>query len=161
VICRVCPDGAVGSEGAQRTLAREVLSLFIAPNILNNLVKKQRRVFRKTTEFRSLENFQFAVALVRNGRIGQLHTIRTAVPRNDIGCPPQPDMPVPPPIELRALGFTDIQDIPEVLPELESRSLKILSLSVAEHINGEKQSYDWVLPQVIRQLRGRYGDLAH
>ena len=32
-------------------------------------------------------------------RIGKLHTIRTGVPQTDIGCPPQPDMPVPPELD--------------------------------------------------------------
>ena len=62
---------------------------------LSNLVKKREMVFRTDSEFRSLENFYRAVELVRNGRIGKLHTIRATVPGTDVGCPPQPDMPVP------------------------------------------------------------------
>jgi len=66
---------------------------------LSDLVKKHRRVFRTDSEFRSLENFHRAVELVRNGRIGKLHTMRTGVPGTDVGCPPQPDMPVPPELD--------------------------------------------------------------
>jgi myo-inositol 2-dehydrogenase / D-chiro-inositol 1-dehydrogenase len=66
---------------------------------LSDLVKKHQRVFRTDSEFRSLENFYRAVELVRNGRIGKLHTIRTTVPGTDVGCPPQPDMPVPPELD--------------------------------------------------------------
>jgi predicted dehydrogenase len=66
---------------------------------LSDLVTKHRRVFRTDSEFRSLENFYRAVTLVRNGRIGKLHTIRTAVPEGDVGCPPQPEMPVPPELD--------------------------------------------------------------
>ena len=66
---------------------------------LSDLVTKHRRVFRTDSEFRSLENFHRAVTLVRNGRIGQLRTIRTGVPLGDVGCPPQPDMPVPPELD--------------------------------------------------------------
>lgn len=66
---------------------------------LSDLVTKHHRVFRTDSEFRSLENFHRAVTLVRNGRIGKLQTIRTAVPGTDVGCPPQPDMPVPPELD--------------------------------------------------------------
>ena len=66
---------------------------------LSNFVTKHRRVFRTDSEFRSLENFHRAVTLVRNGRIGKLHTIRTGVPGTDVGCPPQPEMPVPPELD--------------------------------------------------------------
>ena len=62
---------------------------------LSDLATKNTRVFRNDSEFRSLENFHRAVELVRNGRIGKLHTIRSGVPGTDIGCPPQPEMPVP------------------------------------------------------------------
>ncbi len=62
---------------------------------LADLVKKHRRVFRTDSEFRSIKTFHAAVELVRNGRIGQLQTIRTGVPKGDVGCPAQPDMPVP------------------------------------------------------------------
>ena len=54
---------------------------------LSDLVTKHRRVFRTDSEFRSLENFHRAVTLVRNGRIGKLHTIRTAVPRDRCRLP--------------------------------------------------------------------------
>ncbi len=66
---------------------------------LSDLVAKHRRVFRTDSEFRSLANFHRAVTLVRNGRIGKLQTIRTAVPGTDVGCPPQPEMPVPPELD--------------------------------------------------------------
>ena len=62
---------------------------------LSDLATKHKRVFRNDSEFRSLENFHRAVELVRNGRIGKLHTIRSGVPGTDVGCPAQPDMPVP------------------------------------------------------------------
>jgi predicted dehydrogenase len=66
---------------------------------LSDLVTKHQRVFRTDSEFRSLENFHRAVTLVRNGRIGKLTTIRTGVPGTDVGCPPQPEMPVPPELD--------------------------------------------------------------
>ncbi|NUQ64344.1 MAG: Gfo/Idh/MocA family oxidoreductase [Pirellulales bacterium] len=66
--------------------------------LLSDLVARHKRVFRTDSEFRSLPQFHRAVELVRNGRIGKLHTIRTGVPYG-IGrsqpSPPHVDMPVP------------------------------------------------------------------
>ncbi|MBS1876779.1 MAG: Gfo/Idh/MocA family oxidoreductase [Acidobacteria bacterium] len=62
---------------------------------LADVVAKHRRVFRTDSEFRSITTFHAAVEWVRNGRIGELKTIRSGVPKGDVGCPPQPDMPVP------------------------------------------------------------------
>jgi predicted dehydrogenase len=62
---------------------------------LSNEVRQRGRVFRTDSEFRSLENFHRACELVRNGRIGELRTIRAGVPETDVTCPPQPEMPVP------------------------------------------------------------------
>jgi predicted dehydrogenase len=58
-------------------------------------VQKCRRVFRTDSEFRSIATYSMAAELVRNGRIGQLKTIRSGVPAGDVGCPQQPVMPVP------------------------------------------------------------------
>lgn len=62
---------------------------------LADLVRKQKRVFRTDSEFRSLDVFHRAVELVRNGFVGKLRAIKSSVPQGDVGCPPQPDMPVP------------------------------------------------------------------
>jgi myo-inositol 2-dehydrogenase / D-chiro-inositol 1-dehydrogenase len=62
---------------------------------LSDLVTKHKRVFRTDSEFRSLKQFHRAVELVRNGRIGKLHTIRTTVPMGASTSPPFVDMPVP------------------------------------------------------------------
>jgi predicted dehydrogenase len=66
---------------------------------LADLVRQHKRVFRTDSEFRSLDVFHRAVELVRNGFIGKLHTIKTSVPAGDVGCPPQPDMPIPPELD--------------------------------------------------------------
>ena len=63
--------------------------------ILSDTVKRYGRVFRTDSEFRSHWYFHRVVELVRNGRIGKLHTIRAGVPAGDVGCAPQPIMPVP------------------------------------------------------------------
>lgn len=57
-------------------------------------VKRYGRVFQTGSQLRSTRNVRFACELVRNGRIGKLHTIRTFLPPGrTLG--PQPVMPVP------------------------------------------------------------------
>ncbi len=63
--------------------------------LLADRVRQHNRVFRTDSEFRSLPQFQRAVELVRNGRIGQLRTIRSAVPKGVFTSPEHVDMPVP------------------------------------------------------------------
>ena len=36
---------------------------------------------------------------MRNGRIGKVHTVTVGVPQSDVGCPPQPEMAVPPELD--------------------------------------------------------------
>jgi predicted dehydrogenase len=62
---------------------------------LANTVAAHKRVFRTDSEFRSIKTFHAAAELVRNGRIGQLQTIRSGVPAGDVGCEAQAEMPVP------------------------------------------------------------------
>jgi len=52
------------------------------------------------------------------------------------------------------LGFTGTQHIPEILQALETRGLRMFSIYVAAHIDGDKPSYEPGLPEAIRQLRG-------
>lgn len=63
--------------------------------LLSDLATKHKRVFRTDSEFRAIAQFHRAVELVRNGRIGKLHTIRTSVPLGESKSPPIVAMPVP------------------------------------------------------------------
>ena len=63
--------------------------------ILSDAVAKHARVFRTDSEFRSIATFHRACELVRNGRIGKLHTIRVGVPKGDEALGQQPAAPVP------------------------------------------------------------------
>lgn len=56
-------------------------------------------VFRVDSELRSYSHIVRAAELVRNGRIGQVRKVIVGVPGSDVGCPPQPDMPVPPDLD--------------------------------------------------------------
>ncbi len=62
---------------------------------LSNLAAEKKRIFRVDSELRSVPGVHRAAELVRNGRIGKIHTVTVGVPGSDVGCPPQPDMPVP------------------------------------------------------------------
>ncbi|MBT3375776.1 MAG: Gfo/Idh/MocA family oxidoreductase [Lentisphaerae bacterium] len=62
-----------------------------------DVARRYRRVVQVGSHERSRANARFACELVRNGRIGKLHTIRVNMPM-DAGqkpIPPQPVMPVP------------------------------------------------------------------
>jgi predicted dehydrogenase len=56
--------------------------------------KRYARVFQHGTQLRSLRAVRFACELVRNGRIGKLHTVKIGSPGSGT-CPPQPPLPVP------------------------------------------------------------------
>jgi predicted dehydrogenase len=62
-------------------------------------VRRLGRVFRVDSELRSYPHIVLAAELVRNGRIGKVHTVTVGVPGTDVGCPPQPQMPVPPELD--------------------------------------------------------------
>ncbi len=63
--------------------------------LLSDAVTKHKRVFRTDSEFRSKTNFHRACELVRNGRIGKLHTIRTGTPVDKFEQPRIKEEPVP------------------------------------------------------------------
>ena len=62
---------------------------------LSDMAAKLGRIFRVDSELRSNRTVHRAAMLVRNGRIGRVHTVSVGVPGSDVGCPPQPEMPVP------------------------------------------------------------------
>jgi myo-inositol 2-dehydrogenase / D-chiro-inositol 1-dehydrogenase len=61
---------------------------------LADLVKKSNVTFQMGTQQRSMKQFKVAAELVRNGRIGKLHTVRIGLPGDPAG-PEAPAMPVP------------------------------------------------------------------
>jgi len=63
--------------------------------LLSDLVTKHKRVFRTDSDFRSTAMVHRTCELVRNGRIGKVHTIRTGVPVDKFTSPPNVEMPVP------------------------------------------------------------------
>jgi len=70
-------------------------SLTIAEGrILSDVVRKQKIILQVGTQQRSSFQWRYAAELVRNGRIGRLHTVKIGLPGDPSG-PEAPEMPVP------------------------------------------------------------------
>jgi len=70
-------------------------SLTIAEGrLLSDVVKKKGIILQVGTQQRSSPQFRIAAELVRNGRIGKLHTVKIGLPGDPSG-PAAPAMPVP------------------------------------------------------------------
>jgi len=70
-------------------------SLTIAEGrFLSDVVRKQKIILQVGTQQRSSPQFRVAAELVRNGRIGKLHTVKIGLPGDPSG-PEAPEMPVP------------------------------------------------------------------
>ena len=90
------PMAVAAARAGKDVCLEKPITLSIAEGrVLADTFRRTGRVFRVDSEFRSHACFQRVCELVRSGRVGRLHTIRTGVPKGDVGCPPQPDMPVP------------------------------------------------------------------
>jgi hypothetical protein len=62
--------------------------------VLSDTVRHYGRVLQVGSQQRSDSRFRFACELVRNGRVGKLHTIKVGLPM-DPATTPQPSMPIP------------------------------------------------------------------
>ncbi len=84
-------------------------SLTIAEGrFMSNAIVKSRRVFQIGSQQRSSPQFRYAAELVRNGRIGQLKTVKIGLPGDPSG-EAEPEMPVPPNLNYGAwLGSTPV-----------------------------------------------------
>jgi predicted dehydrogenase len=82
-------------------------SLTIAEGrLMADAIAKSGRIFQIGSQQRSSPQFRYAAELVRNGRIGRLHTVKIGLPGDPSG-PAEPEMPVPPNLDYdRWLGST-------------------------------------------------------
>ncbi|MBN1290641.1 MAG: Gfo/Idh/MocA family oxidoreductase [Candidatus Latescibacteria bacterium] len=70
-------------------------SLTIAEGrLLSNIVKRKGVILQMGTQQRSMPQFRIAAELVRNGRIGKVHTVKIGLPGDPSG-PDAPEMPIP------------------------------------------------------------------
>ena len=63
--------------------------------VLSDAVARYSRIFQTGSQQRSSAGFRRACELVRNGRIGKVHTIRVGLGRSSPSTGPHPEMPVP------------------------------------------------------------------
>ncbi|MCL6265038.1 Gfo/Idh/MocA family protein [Flagellimonas myxillae] len=61
---------------------------------LREAVQKKKVILQVGTQQRAMEQFRIAAELVRNGRIGKLHTVKIGLPGDPSG-PEVPEMPIP------------------------------------------------------------------
>ncbi len=62
--------------------------------ILVDIIKKKGTILQVGTQQRAMPQFRIAAELVRNGRIGKLHTVKVGLPGDPAG-PEAPEMPTP------------------------------------------------------------------
>jgi predicted dehydrogenase len=75
---------------------------------LSNAVRRSGRIFQIGSQQRSSPQFRYAAELVRNGRIGQLQTVKIGLPGDPSGQV-EPEMPVPPNLKYdKWLGSTPV-----------------------------------------------------
>jgi predicted dehydrogenase len=74
--------------------------------LLVDIVKKKKVILQVGTQQRAMPQFRIAAELVRNGRIGKLHTVKIGLPGDPSG-PEAPEMPIPKNLNYNAwLGST-------------------------------------------------------
>jgi myo-inositol 2-dehydrogenase / D-chiro-inositol 1-dehydrogenase len=62
--------------------------------LLSNIIKHKEVILQVGTQQRSIPQFRYAAGLVRNGRIGKLHTVKIGIPGNK-SVQEESEMPVP------------------------------------------------------------------
>ena len=90
------PMAIAAARAGKDVSCEKPLSLSIAEGRrLSDVMRQTGRVFRTDSEFRSLGIMQRACQIVRNGRIGKLHTITTGVPKEPDVLVVQKKEPIP------------------------------------------------------------------
>ncbi len=80
---------------------------------VSDLIRAKQRAFQIGSQQRSAANFRLACELVRNGRLGRLHTVKIGLPTDPAG-PVEPEMPVPANLDYaRWLGPTQLMPYTE------------------------------------------------
>jgi hypothetical protein len=74
--------------------------------LLSDVVQRKKVILQVGTQQRAMPQFRIAAELVRNGRIGKLHTVKIGLP-GDPGGPETTEMPIPKNLNYKAwLGST-------------------------------------------------------
>ncbi len=86
---------AAFAAGKDVSLEKPITRTIAEGRRISDAADRLRRIFRVDSEFRTTRGVRQAAMLVRNGRIGKVLRFEVGVPQSDVGCPPQPEMPVP------------------------------------------------------------------
>ncbi|RMG05083.1 MAG: gfo/Idh/MocA family oxidoreductase [Planctomycetota bacterium] len=81
--------------GKDVALEKPILRTIAGGRRLQETSEKLGRIFRVDSEFRVGAPARRAYSIVQSGMLGNVTKIRVGVPESDVGCPPQPEMPVP------------------------------------------------------------------
>ncbi|MDY7395484.1 Gfo/Idh/MocA family oxidoreductase [Aureibaculum sp. 2210JD6-5] len=82
--------------------------------VLSDIIQKKGTILQVGTQQRSMPQFRIAAELVRNGRIGKLHTVKIGLPGDPSG-PEAPKMPIPSNLNYDMwLGQTPLMDYTEI-----------------------------------------------
>ena len=91
---------------------------------VSDIVKAKQRAFQIGSQQRSGAQFRLACELVRNGRIGKIHTVKIGLPIDPAG-PVEPEMPVPSHLNYeRWLGSTPLMPYTENRVHVQSADAK-------------------------------------
>jgi predicted dehydrogenase len=90
----VLPAIAAAKAGKDIFLQKPLSLTIQEGRVLSDTVRRYKRIFQVGSQQRSDSRFRQACELVRNGRIGKLHTVKVAF-GTDPGTGPEPPMPVP------------------------------------------------------------------
>lgn len=88
------PTIAAAKAGKDIYLEKPLTLTIKEGRLLSDTVRRYGRILQVGSQQRSDSSFRFACELVRNGRIGKLHTVKVGLP-GDPATGPQPSMPVP------------------------------------------------------------------
>lgn len=104
--------------GKDVALEKPILRTIAEGRRLQEASEKLGRVFRVDSEFRVGQEARRAYAVIQSGMLGKISKIRVGVPQSDVGCPPQPEMPVPEELDYDrwlGVGKTQAPPIPYTL----------------------------------------------
>jgi myo-inositol 2-dehydrogenase/D-chiro-inositol 1-dehydrogenase len=90
----VLPAIAAAKAGKDIFLQKPLSLTIHEGRVLSDTVRRYNRIFQVGSQQRSDARFHQACELVRNGRVGKLHTVKVGF-GTDPGTDPQPTMPVP------------------------------------------------------------------
>ncbi|MGQ9761870.1 MAG: Gfo/Idh/MocA family protein [Thermogutta sp.] len=101
--------------GKDVALEKPIIRTFAEGKRLAETANSLNRVFRVDSEFRVGAPARRAYSILRENLLGKIQRVQVGVPQTDVGCPPQPEMPVPEELDYarwQGVGITQAPPIP-------------------------------------------------